>query len=39
MREIARFTGATIIGINNNAYQVSRAKLQNKTYVRGSKLD
>mgnify|MGYP001759628018 FL=1 len=24
-REIARFTGATIVGVNNNAYQVDRA--------------
>lgn len=33
MREIARFTKSTIIGINNNAYQVSRGNLQNKAAV------
>ena len=26
MREIARYTGATIIGINNNAYQIERGQ-------------
>jgi sterol 24-C-methyltransferase len=29
MRTIARFTGSQIIGINNNAYQISRGTLQN----------
>lgn len=30
MRAIARFTGATIIGINNNAYQIKRGTVQNE---------
>ncbi|KAJ1564194.1 hypothetical protein HK096_009188 [Nowakowskiella sp. JEL0078] len=30
LREIARFTGANIIGLNNNAYQVGRARRINK---------
>ena len=30
MRTIARFTGAKITGLNNNAYQVARARLHNR---------
>lgn len=30
MREIARFSGATITGINNNAYQIERLTSFNK---------
>jgi len=30
MRAIARFTGANIIGINNNAYQIEKGRKQNK---------
>jgi len=29
MREIARFSGATITGLNNNAYQIQRGKFHN----------
>jgi sterol 24-C-methyltransferase len=35
MREIARFTGAQIAGINNNAYQVNKAR----NYNREARLD
>jgi sterol 24-C-methyltransferase len=31
MRSIARFSGAHITGVNNNAYQIERAKLYNQT--------
>ena len=27
LREMARFSGASIVGINNNAYQIQRASL------------
>lgn len=30
MREIARFTGARVIGINNNAYQLEKARRYNR---------
>jgi hypothetical protein len=30
MREIARFSGASIVGINNNAYQVERVSVYNE---------
>lgn len=30
MRSIARFSGATIVGVNNNAYQISRARERNE---------
>jgi sterol 24-C-methyltransferase len=29
MRAIARFSGATVVGINNNAYQIERGRKQN----------
>jgi sterol 24-C-methyltransferase len=35
MREIARFTGANVVGINNNAYQVNKAR----NYNREARLD
>ena len=30
MREIARFSGASVTGINNNAYQVARVGVYNE---------
>ncbi|KXS22299.1 hypothetical protein M427DRAFT_92658 [Gonapodya prolifera JEL478] len=33
MREIAKFTGASIVGINNNAYQVERCGYYGKKYA------
>lgn len=30
MRAIARFTGATIVGVNNNAYQITRGQKYNR---------
>ena len=30
MREIARFSGARVVGVNNNAYQLSRAREKNR---------
>jgi len=30
MREIARFCGATIVGVNNNEYQIKRSNILNK---------
>ncbi len=30
MRSIARFSGATIVGVNNNAYQIARARERNE---------
>ena len=30
MRAIARYTGATVVGINNNAYQLTRLDTHNK---------
>lgn len=33
MRNISRFSGATIIGLNNNAYQVMRGNAKNKAMV------
>ncbi|KAJ3336619.1 hypothetical protein HDU93_002446 [Gonapodya sp. JEL0774] len=32
LREIAKFSGATVIGLNNNDYQIQRAKMYNKKY-------
>lgn len=33
MRNISRFSGATVIGLNNNAYQVMRGNAKNKAMV------
>lgn len=38
-REIARFTGANIIGLNNNDYQISKAKYYAKKYNLADQLD
>jgi sterol 24-C-methyltransferase len=35
MRAIARFSGATIVGINNNAYQIKRGVEQTRTAALG----
>ncbi|CUS23430.1 LAQU0S10e00210g1_1 [Lachancea quebecensis] len=38
-REIARFTGANIIGLNNNDYQIAKAKHYAKKYNLADQLD
>ena len=35
MREIARFSGASVVGVNNNAYQLKKAR----EYNHGARLD
>ncbi|KXS11753.1 S-adenosyl-L-methionine-dependent methyltransferase [Gonapodya prolifera JEL478] len=32
LREIAKFSGATVVGLNNNQYQVERCKMYNKKF-------